>query len=158
MKTIKILLILLSLAVSACGPKTAAYGIDDEILPYLDTLDKEFKSLGRDIGIYTISYHIGSTSFNGTDQDGVCVKSNGSNYIIISKTHWDNYSDTFRLYLLAHEIGHCILGLEHNNETSQISHDLPVSVPVSIMYHSSSEPANWDKYFHEYYLKQLIGL
>lgn len=49
---------------------------------------------------------------------GCCKKSKGRAKILISLKKWQNLSETNRLRVLSHELGHCLLGLTHEEVVS----------------------------------------
>ena len=54
------------------------------------------------------------------------------NYIEINKNHWDLYSYETREQLILHELGHCVMGLAHNENLGKIGE--LYNQPLSIMY------------------------
>ncbi len=95
------------------------------------------------------------------DSAGRCEIRFGTNIILINRFHWENRTDRIRRkYLIAHEIGHCMLGLDHN-EKKETTSARSIPVPVSLMFPDSSVAAgSVDEVpeLNEYYFDELLGV
>jgi len=80
---------------------------------------------------------------------GTCYKGGGIvPTIVIEEDYWDNSTDLIREQLLFHELGHCVLDLDHNNTLNN-------GVPISLM-HESVINEYWYKLYHDDYLNELF--
>jgi len=71
-------------------------------------------------------------SLPNSSEDGRCTTfTNGTPIIDISPIYWNSVNDQGKEALLFHELGHCVLGRVHRNDTQ------PDGVPNSIMYYSA---------------------
>ncbi|MEM7658145.1 MAG: hypothetical protein AAF399_18610, partial [Bacteroidota bacterium] len=84
---------------------------DPEIKPYVDRFQKEAQLRGLDFSteLASISYTFEETSFGG-----VCYRL--ENRFIVNRSVWNDYTDQGKEYLVFHELGHCILDRDHENE------------------------------------------
>lgn len=106
-------LIGLMLLLSACGTKEKAF-IDPAFNEYVQ--DFEMK-----VGVPVNGVDI---VFKPTQYPtlGVCWSGGtGNNKIEIDPTHWKKMSKYGREQLIYHELGHCVLGLKHNNGEVEIN-------------------------------------
>ena len=88
---------------------------------------------------------------------GVCHsygKNDSRNWIEIDADYWSQITDAGKDQLILHELGHCVLGLEHRTERGQVG--AYFDVPLSIMYpvHFGDNPYYSDNL--EYYYQELI--
>lgn len=79
---------------------------------------------------------------------GTCTKwSSGYREIKINREYWNKISESHRLELLAHELGHCDYNKPHNNTTQD-------GCPVSVMYDTNfGDPCfsnNYNHYMNEF--------
>jgi len=99
-----------------------------------------------------------STTFKKMDDKyaGICHSwSDGHREITINKKYWDNYSDKQREQLIFHELGHCALNREHNDDTIMLNGTTcPDSVMRSKMF-NLFEIAYCYNYDYEHYLQEL---
>jgi hypothetical protein len=59
---------------------------------------------------------------------GECHYSYPNHTVKINKNYWDKSSDTVKKIIIYHELGHCMLYRDHNNQLNSINQ------PMSIMY------------------------
>lgn len=107
---------------TGCGKRDSKpVAVVDEVLsPYL-------KRFENDIGVYTAGIN---AVFGDTKAPivGQCTTySDGRRDIEIDKEFWDQSDDLAREELIYHELGHCAMGLGHDNSS------LPDGCPKSIM-------------------------
>lgn len=130
-------LILLTLA-SSCGPNTPII-VDDALAPYVHKFEKDI-----DVRVSNVSVGFGPTSGNVV---GKCLLHGSYRKITIKKDYWDSVSEVQKEQLMYHELGHCALGLGHEDGL------LSNYCPASIMYPFAFEYCY--KNFPEYYKKEL---
>lgn len=94
------------------------------------------------------------------NQYGVCHvrggKNSGRSEVEIDAVSWDRFDEGMREQILFHELGHCVLGLNHDNSRGTVGR-YPES-PLSIMYMYSFGDRlvyqeNLDYYYNELYQK-----
>ena len=109
----------------------ASVDVDPEFLPYINLFEEEAQSRSVDI-----SSRLENTSitFNdlGSDSAGQCLTySDGRKEVQINQLKWPTYSEQEKEILIFHELGHCVLDREHDNNMSR-------GRCISIMRESSS--------------------
>jgi len=102
----------------SCSETTQEGFIDPEFQSYIDKFLAEAALRGDTIdiiesGLSVIFEDDGST----TDYAGVCRNRFGSssNEIGIDKGFWDESNESVREWVIYHELGHCVLGRDHDN-------------------------------------------
>lgn len=127
-----ILIIIAMVGVVGCAPGYKEPVIDSTFSPYLDLIQDQANTRG----IYGNLTMVSSIEFGSTPKGlaGYCyrkVDTQGyTREITIDREAWDNGSELYRVFLLAHEIGHCALDKSHN-ETMMVFKG--VTVPASLM-------------------------
>lgn len=120
-----IFLTLLALSVmTACGPMYQGpdmqdQNIDSGLAKYLS----EFQSQGAARGISTDASHLTmtfsesmpSSSIQGTSILAYCQRSSKGQDIVVKGSSFNAMSVSDREHLIFHELGHCLLGLRHDN-------------------------------------------
>lgn len=149
MKLTSIIVILISL--NACTKNENIQGIDKAFDLTLDTLRIDLKTAGYTIDLNKISIQFGKISDHSEETAAICYKQSGKNIIIVEREFWEQYWPLTREYILAHEIGHCVLNREHNNK---LHFD---GSPVSIMYKDATIPAKYSSDYHREYFKELVS-
>lgn len=143
---------------TGCG-KPHSVIIDPAFMDTLKQIDASFQKAGAVVPLYTTTdIQFGDTTENGqepADSIGVCIQDSSGNHILIKQDAWNSYSDSFRKYLLAHEIGHCVLGLSHDATLIQLAPFAP-QIPESIMNPESNLAANWALDYDDYYFTELV--
>lgn len=127
MKKLTILLIL-SFIFTSCGANLNKHTKESSGTRMFATTDstfsayvKKFEEEGRNY--YGANFSVGDIPINFGDTqdenyDGVCIKyTNGAKEIIIKKEWWDARDNvTSREMMIFHELGHCRLDKDHDNE------------------------------------------
>lgn len=130
--------------------------IHSEILPYV----REFESL---YGKKTENISITFTSFFGSSVVGICqsYSKNGGWYrdkvIKLDRDYWNESSKAAKEILVFHELGHCELERDHDDEFLTTNEDgIPVLMSKSIM---NSYIINETKYIENrtYYIIELFN-
>jgi len=115
------------------------------VAPY----DERFRSLakvyGADLKNRTVSYSF--RSFFGTTVGMCSFSSSGRNSVQFSSSAWSKGSDTFKEMLAFHELGHCLLGRGHLNDTH--GDGRPESLMNSWLFNQNTYLANRDAYMKE---------
>ncbi len=120
-----VVLIFLTLSVLSCN-KSGVYGKDTQDYDkYLQQFNEDLISLGHQPIDFSQTNIIETEKFkNEVSADAYCpqraVKTGGIVTIFVSK-NMSIYSDTGKAYMIYHELGHCVLGLEHKNGNNLMS-------------------------------------
>jgi len=142
---IKHIILFLGLFLASCGTLPQAHTvpddriIDDIFLPYLE----EFKSRARAAwGIDVMPKGIFIMTFTDI-HDGATVgrcKLIGDFYraVIIDQTAWEESNEAGRLFLVVHELGHCLLNQGHTKSGFMTPH----------IQHFYDEELYWEKLFN----------
>jgi hypothetical protein len=136
MKTLALILTLLVL--TACG-KTQ-YHINPEFTQYTATFTQltHFATpLDIDFGLTTPTL------------DGLCTIEDGKRSISINEPHWLKMNPGAKEQLMLHELGHCVLGLKHDDT-------LIDTKPASIMYYQTFGHMSYYSSNRDYYLDQYV--
>lgn len=116
MKLIKV--VCLALMLSACGKKEAV--VDPELSEYAMRFERE-------MGVTTEGINMGFGSLKSPSV-GLCSIKNGEVRITIDRAFWDTIGEEQREHLMYHELGHCAMGLDHDNSI------MGNNCPKSMMY------------------------
>lgn len=121
--------------------------IDEEILPYYKRFEETF---GREIGdipanFVKLAYPVAGMCYYYAD---------GRKEIHIDLRIWDKYDDIGKEAIVFHELGHCLLMRQHNNNLTNLGRyeDVPESVMNSVL----PLPFLYKK-FHDHYISELSG-
>ena len=145
-KQIKFLTVLnLAMYLISCGPlpnSMQGQNIDARLAKYLDQFQSEGEARGLSIDAshltMSFSESMPSTDIQGASVLAYCQRSNKGPSVVVKGSSFDSMSVSDREQVLFHELGHCLLGLEHNDATES-AYDYsggPVyatGVPSSIM-------------------------
>lgn len=150
MKNKSIHFIALMLILISCNDTPEVQIVDLAFEEYLTSFEMEANARSVDIdeGIENLSI-----VFNDGSEDvvGQCVTfTDGHTEVRIDEETWSRYTATQREILVFHELGHCLLGREHNNEKQ-------AGKCVSIMRESASTCIiSFDESEREDYLNELF--
>lgn len=128
------------------NPGLEIYVIDFYIYMGMDYKDNKTAVILKDTWKKSKKTVVGEC-FNGDDE---------YNYVYIDKDHWNKITETQREQLMFHELGHCVLKLNHDN---RVFPDLDIAHPkhLSIMYHEQMPDdqyvENWEYYIDELKVK-----
>lgn len=148
-------LLILGLTVVSCLPEeTEAINLDEELIPYFDRFSEEaaIRGFSFDWKEDRIEGYIGEL----TDEKilGQCIHDNlDPNSVIISETFWNNSGFYDKEFIVFHELGHCFLNRNHNDDTDE------TGMCTSIM-NSGSQAcrANYGADTRDEYLDELFTL
>lgn len=112
-----IFLLILVSVLTGCGKQD---NIDPELAPYV----KAFLTAGNVKNQVPVTVQFGELS--GDDVNGQCDAGLGKVTITISKDAWEGYNEAQKTVTMFHECGHCFLGREHDDTTTD-------GVAVSVM-------------------------
>lgn len=118
-----------------------------ELQNEFSTFIAEAKAHNRPLKVNNLVVQLGTTS---ADRVGNCDLRSYTPIVTISEQYWLNADIWAREMLLFHELGHCVLQLEHNDAINVDGE--PVSLMVSYLSNSYYYEAH-----RETYLQQLFG-
>jgi hypothetical protein len=131
-----------------CAPPPST--VDNELLPYVDTFEQTYNIKVK------IPVRLSATLSIKTKKDdsvilGECTYYEDEpdlNYIDIDSTHWKHLTHNVRESLIFHELGHCVLGMSHNEKEID-------GIPVSFMHpHVIGESPHYQE-FRSLYIDEL---
>lgn len=148
--------LLIAILISSCGYKPDFLHINNPAPYKKHKSDPEFASYIH--SFETISKKAVTVPVVFSDLDlsvaGVCsVWSDGYKEVTVSRFYWILYSDTLREILLFHELGHCVLGLSHNDAKS---FNCPASIMQSYIFTEDEARDCYEKN-RFYYLEEISG-
>jgi hypothetical protein len=111
----KIKILSLGFILVACGAKKEVK-IDPAITLYVDEFISVSKYLKRPVTLNDIEIGFGVTKTEDEPQRvGYCQwwEDDSHKVVVLDKESWFEYDDEFRLALLFHELGHCVLLRDH---------------------------------------------
>ncbi len=161
-------LVLLLLAIStlvACGPKPPDYlEVDDQLLPYFNRfkLEAESRGISLDTNRLRMAFDddMSKTNMNGnckisqrTYNDGLNKKTISVREISINTKMFFASDEYFRFEVTFHEMGHCLLGLQHEDQFST----LRTSSNLKLMPSSWMNTYMYGGYLTETEKKEMIG-
>lgn len=115
------LIILALFTLTGCGQgfETQNNGtVDATLKPYLDTFLKYANQNGRAFETLNLDMTFSESmppSNNGGSVIGYCQRSSGYKRVVIKISYWNSASVSDREQLVFHELGHCLLNLDHND-------------------------------------------
>lgn len=152
-------LILICFTLIGCAPigkvQLASLSVDPEIQPYVTIYENESTRMGHPIVVRNLEARFGPTDFRGPTVIGYCQRSSWSYtpLVVINREFWNSASSNEREHLMFHELGHCLLDLDHDDAVILIGIDW---VPRSIMNPYIFEESVYVAH-REYYLQNLFN-
>lgn len=153
----KEIILLLSFVLAGCNQHLKPYkilSIDPQLQPYFYSFLKDAADLGHPILVDNLSMHF-VTNLIPSSHQGVCEKNKNPPRILISLQYWQSFQEIEKKALVYHELGHCVLGLEHDNEYICFS-EYNECIPRSLMYPYSISAWFYSKYWN-YYASELFN-
>lgn len=106
---------MLGLAFFSCS-KEYNYSVDDELRQYFDLFETEGNSRGWNIDLEAMSVSGYIETIDERNTVGQCQTSDmGNKRVVIDGTFWNRYDFYEREFIVFHELGHCILGRDHDD-------------------------------------------
>jgi len=143
---------LLLVSMSSCNDDTES-AIDSELQPYVDAF--QAAGLARGINIDYTTNPI-TAQFNRIPNAGVagqCFRNQDiPNSISIDAIYWSTQSELRREFLMYHELGHCVIGRSHRDETDATGTCLSIMHSTDGICNNTYGPAT-----RESYLDELFG-
>lgn len=90
------------------------YEVDPVFEPYVQEFIQEGAKRGQDIDFSDTGLKVEFSDQALEDAAGFCYLNR--HHIVIDKSRWFSFSESFRSYLLFHELGHCELDQLHRND------------------------------------------
>lgn len=116
---------------------------DQVFQPYVERFEHNFNVKINNIGM----------NFNSLNDDtvGICYYNITGNYIEIDRGFWDKSNDLTREVLIFHELGHCFMYLDHDDNYIDMGDQIS---PRSIMFPYVLSSKTYAKY-KNYYINEL---
>lgn len=131
-------LFVLLIFITGCTDHKPIVRIDPLFQPIVNQWHQDAKEiLGYDVPIFDLIIDFGNLD---ATKSGLCqTETYHSPHIYIDKYYWNSEDDIQRLLTIYHEMGHCVLGRDHNNTMIYINDPgvVPYYAPQSIMYYTS---------------------
>ena len=124
---------------------------NSEFQPYVDTFLAEANIRGYDIDLNSISFYL--ADIENENVGGLCNQRKEE--IIIDKDGWESLTEINKELLIFHELGHCILGRDHRNETSENGDCLSIMNGEENNFNCSKNI--YSDLWREYYLDELFN-
>lgn len=139
---------------TSCTDKNYGVEFDDELVPFIESFKSEAALRGIEFNNNEekIEGYLQRINVNGVA--GLCRRHDeGRNRsIIVDKTYWNQANDLEREYVVYHELGHCFLLRDHQDEPDSIGNC------QSIMYSGLDGcRINYTNDTREHYLDELFG-
>ena len=127
--------------------------VDQRLLSYFQSFEEEAALRGIDINItdFGTTGEISDIPENGVA--GTCEYGAHINHVTVDLNYWNNTSELEREFVVFHELGHCVLHLDHND--TSFSNGLCVSLMASGTGGCRNAYNNQNR---EYYIDELFGV
>tara|TARA_Y100001933_G_scaffold261042_2_gene314699 strand:+ start:87261 stop:88328 length:1068 start_codon:yes stop_codon:yes gene_type:complete len=125
---------------------------NSEFQPYVDSFLEEAKIRGYDIDVSNINFYL--ADIENKDVGGICNERKEE--IIIDRDNWENAHEIEKELLIFHELGHCILGRAHRNETSENGDCLSIMDGTEDNFNCSKNI--FSELWRVYYLEELFNV
>ncbi len=144
--------LLLLITVGCANPKfDDIYAVNPELELYIQSFEYESTRLGIPLQITNLRAGFGNAKLAGPTAIGFCRRGR-TPLIIIDQAYWNTATVMEREHLMFHELGHCILNLEHNNKMVPVGiYSIPESIMYLYMFDDNMYVPN-----REYYLRDLF--
>lgn len=141
-----------------------------ELSPHNDPKDKPVTIDTTELKIYEEHFYklFPGKKYSGTiyfkkdmgNKAGICYPLHAPplfyTQIIISKKYWEDYTPNGKEELIAHELGHCLYGLDHDDEDIElVIEGITVDCPKTIMNSFSIGNTDCYKYRRRYYIDEF---
>lgn len=106
----------------------------EELKPYIDMFERDSAIYGDALVVDDLIIGFGEADVEGDDHFtlGVCYRAtNRTPEIVLDINHWEKMSDTRRMLLVYHELGHCVLNRSHIEEEDYDSIMNPILISTS---------------------------
>lgn len=130
--------------------------------PVFNSYIKSFEAAGSKNGVSVSASNV-PVNFGDTENPnhrGICATyQDGSKEIIIQKSWWNAQPEDFKESLIYHELGHCVLGRDHDDHTVNIAGQI---YKTSMMNTTIISPIHYspnkDNYHNELFTNQSTSL
>ncbi|NRB51143.1 MAG: hypothetical protein HRU41_25960 [Saprospiraceae bacterium] len=117
-KTLLLGIICYWIGFSACEREQAVPSkVDEALQPYFERFDQEARARGLD---FSVEMEELEADIIGIERDGVLGQCHYSeqapNIVEVDDEFWARASDLEKEYVVFHELGHCVLGRNHNDD------------------------------------------
>jgi hypothetical protein len=142
-------LCLLICLLCSCGQSPEEQVISGDLVPYVEGFKAETGIEFHNTDIFLADIPLDQSDPDFPIINGKCYQGIGVNIVLINSNVFGETQKGIRTALLAHELGHCLFGIPHN-ETLQTD-----GCPVSVMHPHLLSSECWELHKSEYY-QELI--
>jgi hypothetical protein len=136
--------------------------IDPALQSYVDAFVAAGHAAGHNIVIDNLTMHFATNSqMNGNTGDAVgeCMMmdegTTGTPRVLIDSDAWVLFSEPVKQAIIFHELGHCVLWLQH--DTTEITTSRWDYIPRSIMYPYVQMTITYEEYWNYYTMELFNG-
>jgi hypothetical protein len=155
-RTPRLAFLILAVVAAGCAAQAndGSAPVESEFEDTVSQIQSEFEKHGVHVPI-TATIQFGNPSLDSGNDRSIADCNQGSlgKVINVSRSYWDAASDLDRLYTLAHEIGHCVLGRKHITAWVTVNGKL---IPSSIMFPYAQTASKYDSFARDYYFAELV--
>ena len=136
------------------------FGIDKDFIEFVETFEMLAEQEVTDLPIHYGKESEFKVNKDGSHTIGFCRGwrnvLNGTLYkeVRIKRSWWEQASYDSREFLILHELGHCFLDREHNENFIEMNGEI---IPESIMYPLEFGWQYYYGYYKEYYFEELVN-
>jgi hypothetical protein len=128
----QLMIFLLLLLINSCGlpiirdlvKKDEQTRLHNTTNPVFNSYVSSFEAAGKKNGVNVSAGNV-PINFGDTENEnhrGICATyQDGSKEIIIQESWWNTQSEDFKESLIYHELGHCLLGRDHDDQTVNVA-------------------------------------
>jgi hypothetical protein len=138
-------LLLITIALVACGKPLRVVDIDPAFQPYVDSFLSDAHEHSREAVVNNLIMRF-APNIDGT-QTAFCDMTEMVPTITIERTYWDMSPEVIKKALIYHELGHCVLHQPHRD--AYVSPYLPMSIMNTWMVEDYYLEVYWDNYVNE---------
>lgn len=124
---------------------------NSEFQSYVDSFKEEAKTRGHNIDANSINFYL--ADIENENVGGLCNQRKEE--IVIDRDNWEIASEIEKELLVYHELGHCILGRAHRNETSENGDCLSIMDGTENNFNCSKNI--YSSLWRAYYLDELFN-
>jgi len=129
--------------------KEAMVQIDNELQTYIDQFEDEALNRGLDINLAETGIHAFIQGIEGAIVGQCQHKEDEPNVILLDRNYWDNATEDEKVLIVFHELGHCVLKKEHNDQKDANGFCLSIMHSSSQVCKIDFSPTERDSYFDE---------
>lgn len=123
--------------------------IDNELQTYIDQFEEEALQRGLDVNFTETGIHAFIEDIEGAIVGQCQHKEDEPNVILLDRNYWDKATDDEKVLIVFHELGHCVLKKEHNDQKDSNGFCLSIMHSSSQVCAIDFSPSERERYFDE---------